>query len=114
MAKSEGKVLILSSEGCGCGDTALGFEILATLLETLPEREDRPATIICWNTAVKLLAEGSPLLARLRRLEEKGVNILAGQLCVRELGLTDKIAVGKPATMGEILDLILHNDVISL
>jgi len=114
MGKSEGKVLLLSSEGCGTGDAALGFEILATLLDTLPGREDRPVAIICWNTAVKLLAEGSPLLARLRRLEEKGVNILAGQLCVRELGLTDKIAVGKPATMGEILDLVLHNDVISL
>ena len=114
MSESEGKVLILGSEGCGYGDASLGFEILATLLDALPEREDRPVAIICWNTAVKLLAEGSPLLARLRRLEEKGVNILAGQLCVRELGLTDKIAVGKPATMGEILDLVLHNDVISL
>ena len=114
MGESEGKVLLLGSEGCGYGDAALGFEILVSLLETLPQREDRPVAIICWNTAVKLLAEGSPLLARLRRLEEKGVNILAGQLCVRELELTDKIAVGKPATMGEILDLMLHNDVISL
>lgn len=114
MGESGGKVLLLSSEGCGTGDAALGFEILATLLDALPGREDRPVAIICWNTAVKLLTEGSPLHTRLRRLEEKGVNILAGQLCVRELGLTDKIAVGKPATMGEILDLILHNDVISL
>ncbi len=114
MGESEGKVILLSSEGCGSGDADLGLEILATLLEALPEREDRPIAIICWNTAVKLLTEDSPLLARLRRLEEKGVNILAGQLCVRELGLTGKIVVGKPATLGEILDLILHNDVISL
>ena len=114
MGKLEGKVLLLGSEGCGYGDAALGFEILVTLLDTLPEREDRPIAIICWNTAVKLLAEGSPLLPRFRRLEEKGVNILAGQLCVKELELTGKIAVGKPATMLEILDLILYNDVISL
>ena len=114
MGELKGKVLLLSSEGCGYGDAALGFEILVTLLDTLPEREDRPIAIICWNTAVKLLAEGSPLLARLRRLEEEGVNILAGQLCVTELELAGKIAVGKAATMGEILDLILHNDVVSL
>ncbi len=114
MGESEGKVILLSSEGCGSGDAELGFEILSVLLEALPEREDRPIAIICWNTAVKLLTEDSPLLARLRRLEEKGVRILAGQLCVRELGLTGKIAVGKSATLGEILDLILHNDVISL
>jgi len=114
MGESEGKVILLSSEGCGSGDADLGFEILVTLLKALPEREDRPIAIVCWNTAVKLLTEDSPLLARLRRLEEKGVSILAGQLCVGELGLTGKIAVGKPATLGEILDLILHNDVISL
>ena len=35
-------------------------------------------------------------------------------MCVRELGLTDKIAVGKPAAIGELLDVILHSDVIGL
>jgi len=114
MVETRGKVLLLSSEGCGSGDADLGFEILATLLETLTKRDDLPRAIICWNTAVKLLAEGSPLLASFKNLQEKGVNILAGQLCVSELELTGKIAVGKPATMGEILDLILHNDVVSL
>jgi len=114
MGKPEGKVFLLSSEGCGNGDADLGFEILVALLETLPRHQDRPVAIICWNTAVKLLAEGSPLLARLKRLEEKGVEILAGHLCVSELGLSDKIAVGKLVGMEEILDLILHNDVVSL
>lgn len=114
MTELAGKVLLLSSEGCGSGDPALGFEILVTLLDALPGREDRPRAIVCWNTAVKLLAEGSPLLPRLRDLEAKGVDILAGQLCVRELGLEGKLAVGKPATMGEILNLLLHNDVVSL
>ncbi|MFC1990067.1 hypothetical protein ACFLVW_05875 [Chloroflexota bacterium] len=114
MGEEKERVILLGSEGCGTGDADLGFEILATLLETLPKREDRPAAIICWNTAVKLLAEGSPLLPKLKRLEENGVSILAGKLCVEDLDLTDKISVGKVATLGEILDLILHNDVVSL
>ncbi len=112
MSETKRKALLLNSEGCG--DDSLGFEILVNLLENLSQRDDRPVAIICWNTAVRLLAEDSPILARLRHLEEKGVNILAGKLCVRELGLTDKIAVGRAATMGEILDIILHNDVINL
>ena len=114
MGEAKGKVILLSSEGCSGEDADLGFEILAALLETLPEREDRPQAIICWNTAVRLLAEDSPLLRQLKSLEEKGIKILAGQMCIRELGLTDKIAVGKPAAIGEILDVILHSDVISL
>lgn len=104
----------MSSEGCIGEDADLGFEILVALLETLPEREDRPQAIICWNTAVKLLTEGSPLLSRLKSLEEKGIIILAGQMCVKELELTDKIKVGKLVAMGELLDVILHSDIISL
>jgi hypothetical protein len=108
------KVLILGSESIGTGDETLGFEILVNLLETLSKRDDGPVAIICWNTAVKLMAEGSPLLGHLKRLKEKGIHILAGQLCVRELELMNKIAVGRLATMDEILDLILNNDVLAL
>ncbi len=113
MGDSRGKVLLLGSECCGSGDAALGYKVMGALLEALPRREDRPQAIVCWNTAVKLLAEGSPLVPHLKSLEEKGVDILAGKLCVDQLGLTGKIAVGKVATLGEVLDLILNSDVVS-
>jgi hypothetical protein len=108
------KVLILGSEGIGHRDETIGFEILVDLLEALSKRVDGPAIIICWNRAVKLLAEGSPLLPHLKRPEEKGVKILAGQLCVKELELTGKIAIGKMMTMNEILDLVLNSEVLAL
>jgi hypothetical protein len=85
-----------------------------SMLKTLVEREDHPAAVIFWNTAVKLLAEGSPTVPHLKALEKKGVHLLAGQLCVMELELAGKIAVGKLATMDEILDLILHHEVVTL
>ena len=114
MNGSKGKVFLLSSEGIGYGEDMLGYQILATMLESLEKRPDRPAAIICWNTAVKLVAEGSPLIPHFKRLEEKGVDILLGKLCVGECELSGKIAVGKEATMEEILDLILHNEVVNL
>ena len=114
MSKLKDKVIVLGSETIGRGDETLGFEILVNLLETLSKRDDGPAAIICWNTAVKLMAEGSPLLVHWKRLEEKGIKLLAGQLCVRELKLINKIAVGRLVTMDEILDLILHHEVLSL
>jgi len=114
MAEQERKVILLSSEGCGSGDSDLGFEILANVLDALIRREDRPSAIVCWNTAVKLLAEGSPLVPRFRELEGKGVKIVAGKLCLADLGLLDKIVVGKVVTMDEILDLALHHNFISL
>ena len=114
MSNSKGKVFLLSSEGIGYGEDTLGYQILATMLESLTKRVERPTTIIFWNTAVKLVAEGSPLVPHFKSLEEKGVNILLGKLCVGECELSGKIAVGKEATMDEILDLILNNDVVNL
>jgi hypothetical protein len=112
--KGGGKVFLLGSESVGRGDDILGYEIVVQLLKSLANRDDRPVAVVCWNTGVKLLAEGSPVIPHLKDLEKKGVAILAGQLCVNELELTGKIAVGKLATMEEILDLILHHEVINL
>ncbi len=114
MAEAKKKVFLLGSEGCGAGDPDLGYEIMTVVLGALAEREDRPAAIICWNTAVKLLVEGSPVVPKLKAIEEKGTKILAGQLCVNMLQLEGKLAVGEVATLGQIFDLILHEDVVSL
>ncbi len=114
MDNARGKILLLSSEGIGYGEGMLGYQILVTMLESLEKRPDRPTAIVCWNTAVKLVAEGSPLVPQFKRLEEKGVDILLGKLCVRECELTGKIAVGKEVTMDEILDLVLHHEVVHL
>ena len=114
MTEAKKKVFLLGSEGCGAGDPDLGYEIMTVVLGALADREDRPAAIICWNTAVKLLTEGSPLVPQLKAIEAKGTRILAGQLCVNALRLEGKLAVGEVATLGQIFDLILHEDVVSL
>ena len=113
-ASAGGKVLLLGSESIGRGDDDLGYEILLTILKTLAGRDDRPVAIIFWNTAVRLLASDSPAVPHLKTLESKGVQLLGGQLCVNELELDGKLAAGKSATMDEILDLLLHHDVINL
>ena len=114
MKATTGKVLLLSSEGVGYGDNILGYQVLAAMLESLSRRPQKPAAIICWNTAVKLVAKDSPLVSHFKCLEEEGVQILLGKLCVGECELSGKIAVGKEATMDEILDLLLHHEVVNL
>ena len=114
MAETKDKVIIFGSEYVGQGDEILGFQIMMSLLESLAKREDRPKAIIFWNTAVKLLTEGSPAVPRLKALEEKGVQLLAGRFCLTDLCIADTVAVGKAASMDEILDLMLHNEVINL
>lgn len=114
MSEGKDRVIVFGSENVGQGDDILGFQIMMTLLESLAKRDDRPKAIIFWNTGVKLLIEGSPAVPRLKALEEKGVKILAGRFCLTDLCISDTVAVGKPASMDEILDLMLHNEVINL
>ena len=114
MDQFRGKVFLLGAEAIGQGDDNLGYQILVTMLESLAKRDDRPVAIILWNTAVRLSAEGSPLIPHFKRLEGKGIPILLGKLCVNECELTGKIAVGKEATMDEILDLMQRHEVVSL
>jgi hypothetical protein len=110
----EKKVFILGSEGIGRGDDNIGYQILVDLLESLDKREEGPVAIVFWNTAVRLLADDSPLVPRFKRLQEKGVKILLGKSCIGECELTGRIAVGEAATMDEIMDLMLHHEVVNL
>jgi hypothetical protein len=114
MGEARKKVILLGGESVGRGDENMGFEILMNLLESLAKRDDLPEAIIFWNMAVTLLAEGSPLVPRLKTLEEKGVRIVAGRFCLTDLCIADRVAVGKAAAMDEILDLLLRHEVISL
>jgi hypothetical protein len=110
----KGKVFLLGKEGVGEGDDTMGFEILMSLLGALEKHEVVPQAIIFWNTAVRLLVTGSPAVSHLMALEQKGVRIVAGRFCVQDLCIADTVAVGKAAGMKEILDLLLHHEVISL
>ena len=114
MVRQKGKVFLLGSEVIGRGDDNIGYQILVTMLESLEKRNDGPTSFIFWNTAVRLLADDSPLIPHFKRLEEKGIDVLFGKLCVGECELTGRIAVGRQATMDEILDLILNNEVVNL
>ena len=106
------KVILLTGESVGYGDTVIGYEVLATALEALLRRkEGLPAAIVCINTAVNIVSEDSPMVSRLKILEERGVEIIAGRYCVSEMGLTNKIAVGKVKPLTEIIDFLLRSDV---
>jgi hypothetical protein len=111
MSPERRKVILFSAESLGHGDTIIGYEALANLLEVLIRGNKIPAAIVCLNTAVSLLGEDSPLLPRLKLLEEKGADIMAGRLCVNEMGLTDRLATGRIAPLSEIMEFLFRDDV---
>ena len=108
------KIFLIQSEGLGRGDEQLGSMLMANFLRLLGESEDKPSGMIFWNTGVRLACEGSPVLNRLKQLEEQGVKLLACTTCLEHFELTDKLVVGKPTNMMKSIQSMLDSDVVSL
>lgn len=108
------KILLVQSEGLGRGDESLGLILMANFLRLLREGEDKPSSLVFWNTGVRLVCEDSKVLDYLKRLEEQGVEILACTTCLEYFDLMDKLVVGRPTTMLESIQFMLGCDVVSL
>jgi len=108
------KVILIQSEVLGRGDDELGEILMSNFLRLLEESQEKPETLIFWNTGVRLACEGSWALTHLETLEEQGVEILACRTCLDFFDLTDKLKVGKATTMPESIQSILSSDMVCL
>ncbi len=93
-------VVVLNSDQMGHGDSDLGIKILGTFLTKSPVMRDLQA-IVLYNSGVKLIVEGSPVLPQLHNLREAGVDLLPCGTCLIHFGLTP--AIGQASDMNEII-----------
>ena len=91
----------------GRGEPELGQILVRGFFHTLGEIEPLPGTIIFFNSGVKLVAEGSPVLEDLAAMHDQGVEILACGTCLDYFGLKDRIAVGEVSNMYTIAETML-------
>ncbi|HJX13267.1 MAG TPA: sulfurtransferase-like selenium metabolism protein YedF [Dehalococcoidales bacterium] len=108
------KCILIQSEGLGRGDDTLGKLLMASFLRLLAETEEGLDRIIFWNSGVKLVCEGSPVLEHVKKLEGIGIEVLACTTCLEYFELTDKLAVGKPTSMVKSIASMLGEDFIAL
>jgi selenium metabolism protein YedF len=108
------KKILIQSEGLGRGDDRLGLMLMANFLRLMGESPDKPATLVFWNSGVKLACEGSQVLDYLKKLEEQGVEILACTTCLEYYGLADKLKAGKPTTMVKSIQSMMSSEMICL
>lgn len=108
------KTFLIQSEVLGRGNDELGEIIMSNFLRLLVESPDKPASLVFWNTGVKLVCEGSWALVHLKKLEEQGVEILACSTCLEYFDLTEKIKVGKPTNMVKSIATLLQENVVCL
>lgn len=93
-------VLVLARAQMGDGDRNLGQKILGTFLRKAPALEGL-RSILFYNDGVRLVADGSPVLAELRMLEDRGVDLVPCGTCLDFHGLEPR--VGKVGSMDQIV-----------
>ena len=99
--------VFIAADGIGGGDPELARLLMRGFLYTLTEVEIPPMRIIFMNSGVKLAVLGSDSLGNLRKLAERGVDILACGTCLEFHKLTDDLGVGRITNMYEIAEWLL-------
>ncbi|HEX7554476.1 MAG TPA: sulfurtransferase-like selenium metabolism protein YedF, partial [Geothrix sp.] len=110
----QGGVILLTADGIGQGDQDLARLLMRGFVYTLTESELPPRRVILMNSGVKLAAEGSESLGHLRKLEERGVEVLACGTCLEFYGLTKALAVGGITNMYEIAGHLLEGPTVTV
>ena len=107
-------VVLIAADGIGQGDLDLARLLMRGFLYTLTESEHLPRRVILMNSGVRLAIKGSGSLANLKKLEDRGVEILSCGTCLEFYKLTDTLAVGGITNMYEIAGHLLEGPTVSI
>ena len=102
--RKQGMLVVLSANTMGTGDPKLGTQLMKAFVFALTKQDRLPETILCYNTGAYLTCEGADTLEDLKILESEGVTILTCGTCLDFYGLKDKLAVGSPTNMYDIVE----------
>ncbi|WP_442599157.1 DsrE family protein [Neobacillus sp. D3-1R] len=108
------KVILLTSDQFGKGDTQLGESVLETFFTLLKQREEVPYAIFCMNRGVFTLTDESFVSVHMKELMDRGVSIYACKTCVDHYELSQKLSVGTISSMGHFIELATKYEVLTI
>lgn len=104
------KRVLITSDTLGSADEELGRILMRSFLVSLAHEVQAPAAVMLVNHGVLLACEDSEALGELRTLEDKGVAVTACGTCLKHLGLTDSLVVGKAGDMPSLVAAVCGAD----
>lgn len=108
-------VILVARAGMGDGPPELRMKLLASWCALLLENQLRPGVMCFYADGVKVLVEGSPVLATLQALEAAGTHLVVCKTCVDFFGIRDRLGVGTIGGMADIQAAVaLARKVVSL
>jgi sulfur relay (sulfurtransferase) complex TusBCD TusD component (DsrE family) len=96
-------LVLVTRAGMGHADAELQQRLMATWLDLVAHNGALPGAIAFYTDGVRLACEGSPVIDKLKALEEQGVHLILCKTCLDAFGLNDKVRVGIVGGMGDIL-----------
>lgn len=108
------KIILLSSDEFGKGDSQLGAGLLETFCTLLTQNKQLPAAIFCMNRGVYTLTEQSPVSEPLKQLTARNVEVLGCKTCIDHYQLEDRLVVGSISSMLKFIELASQYEVITI
>ena len=101
---SNGFVVVISRDSMGGGAEELGKILIKGFIYSLSELPVPPKAVIFLNSGAHLSSEGANTVEDLRKLCEKGTEILTCGTCANYYGIQDRLAVGSITDMYNIAE----------
>ena len=98
--------VVINAQTMGQGDESFGKTLLENFVYALTEQDTIPEKIVLYNGGVRLASENEKTIADLKKLEEKGCEILSCGLCLDFYGLKEKLKVGSITNMYRIVEIM--------
>jgi len=102
--------LVISTDKLGSGDDKLGAILMKSYMFALSEADLIPNDLIFVNGGVKLTTDDSQVLGSLKKLVERGANILVCGVCLEFYNIKDNLSVGEISNMYTIVQLMNDAD----
>lgn len=102
--------LVVSTDKLGLGDDKLGDMLMKSYIFALSEADSIPTDLLFINGGVKLTIDSSQVLDSLKKLIERGTNILVCGTCLDFYYIKDKLSIGEITNMYTIVQLMNNAD----
>jgi intracellular sulfur oxidation DsrE/DsrF family protein len=78
----------------GSDDDELGAKLMVTFFRTLVMVEPAPASVVFYNSGVKLAMDDSPVLDYIKELMAKGTSVYLCTTCIYHFNIKDRLPAG--------------------
>lgn len=103
-------VVAVTSDKMGSGDDELGAKLMVTFFRTLVMVEPAPASVVFYNSGVKLAMDDSPVLGFIKEIIAKGTSVYLCTTCINHFNIKDRLPAGSFSDMYQILNILNDAD----